>query len=199
MSKVKVVQQISKLLKIDVDRAKKFYKKSNSAGEFSNIEESDEGFDKQLKKRVTFLSSSDYEESCLTSLKALNNFAETDFGSSRQRDFNQKWADTTRGYLGEKAFQKFIFDKAKIKSELAHKKGQLSDFIYTDIAKIKKPEEKSYREPKKTISIKTTKFNGMWLALCAGFIIEFDGIMPVTAFTSSLIPFSTFPVRLFVS
>ena len=163
MSSIKTFQKISELLNITSDKAEKFYQKSKLAKEFSNTEESDEWFDKRLKKQIIFLSSSDYEESCLTSLKALSNFAGTDFGSSRQRDFNQKWADTTRGYLGEKAFQKFIFDKAKIKSELAHKKGQLSEFINTDIAKIKKPKEKSYKEPKKNIGIKTTKFNGMWL------------------------------------
>ncbi len=163
MSNIKMVQQISELLNISLDKAQKFYEKSNSSGEFSNTEESEEWFDKRFKKRLVFLSAGDYEESCLTSLKALSNFAETDFGSSRQRDFNQKWADTTRGYLGEKAFQNFLFDKTKIRSKLAHKKGPLSDFIDTDIAKVKKLKEKFYREPKKTIGVKTTKFNGMWL------------------------------------
>ena len=88
MSSIKTFQKISELLNITSDKAEKFYQKSKLAKEFSNTEESDEWFDKRLKKQIIFLSSSDYEESCLTSLKALSNFAGTDFGSSRQRDFN---------------------------------------------------------------------------------------------------------------
>ena len=156
------IKKISDLLKLSENNSRIFYEKSFIAGEFLNESDFDDWFENRLKRNIIFLSKSDYEEMCLNSLKALRNFAETDFGSSRQRDFNQKWADTTRGYLGEKALQKFL-EKFKISVKLQHKAGELNDFIGTDIHEIKKPGENRLRTPKKTIGIKTTKLNGMWL------------------------------------
>ena len=163
MSDINTVKQISDLLNMTELTAEKFYKKSYIAKEFLTDKESGEWFNNRLKSKTVFLTVSDYESACLSALRALKNFAETDFGSSRQRDFNQTWADTTRGYLGEKAFQKFLSKKSGIESKLEHKKGHRNEFIHTDIYKIKKQGEQRFREPNKTIGIKTTKFNGMWL------------------------------------
>ncbi len=157
------INKISSLLKLSKNHSKNFYEKSLIGGEFSNDSEFENWFENRLKTNVVFLDKSDYEEMCLNSLKSLKNFSATDFGSSRQRDFNQKWADTTRGYLGEKAFQKFLLEKFEIQSKLKHKEGELDKFIKTDIHEIKLKEEKVFRKPKKTIGIKTTNFNGMWL------------------------------------
>lgn len=157
------IKKISNILNLNEKNSETFYKKSLLSGEFSNESSFEDWIENRLKKNVIFLNKSDYEEMCLNSLKSLRNFAETDFGSSRQRDFNQKWADTTRGYLGEKAFQKFLLKRFEIKSKLKHKKGELSDFIHTDIHAIKRKGEKKLQSLRKTISIKTTKLNGMWL------------------------------------
>ncbi len=157
------VKKISDLLGLNQLNSEKFYKKSYISGEFANEKESAEWIEKRIKNNTVFLTVSDYEEVCLNALKSLKNFAETDFGSSRQRDFNQKWADTTRGYLGEKAFQKFLWEKFNIESKLEHRAGELKKFIHTDIYEIKKREDLKFRKPKKTIGIKTTSLNGMWL------------------------------------
>ena len=102
MSNETYINKISSLLRLNKNHSKNFYEKSLFGGEFLNDSDFENWFENRLKTNVVFLDKSDYEEMCLSSLKSLKNFAETDFGSSRQRDFNQKWADTTRGYLGEK-------------------------------------------------------------------------------------------------
>ena len=102
MSSKSHIEQISDILNLNETYSENFYKKSLISGEFLDDSEFENWFKNRLTKNIVFLSKSDYEEMCLSSLKSLKNFAETDFGSSRQRDFNQKWADTTRGYLGEK-------------------------------------------------------------------------------------------------
>ena len=163
MSNKSHIKQISYILNLNEINSEKFYNKSFASGEFLNESDFENWFKNRLTKNIVFLNKSDYEEMCLSSLKSLKNFAETDFGSSRQRDFNQKWADTTRGYLGEKAFQKFLLQRFDIESKLKHKKGKLSDFIDTDIHEIKIKGEEKFRTPKKTVGVKTTNFNGMWL------------------------------------
>ena len=163
MTKDVCIEKISNLLDTTKEISEKVYKASFDSREFVTEDECEDWFHNRFKESVIFLDKSDYEKMCLTSLKALKNFPGTDFGSSRQRDFNQKWADTTRGYLGERAFQKLIEKKFKIKSKLKHTPGKREDYDKTDIDKIKKKEDIQFRTPKKTIGIKTIKFNGMWL------------------------------------
>ena len=163
MSDKNHIKQISNLLGLNELDSKKFYRKSHISGEFLNESESEKWIEKRLKNNTVFLTKEEYEETALSALKSLKNFAGTDFGSTRQRDFNQKWADTTRGYLGEKAFQKFLLKRFDIKSKLKHTIGELKDFIHTDIYEIKKRRELKFRPPEKTIGIKTTSLNGMWL------------------------------------
>ena len=163
MSDKNYIKQISDLLGLNAAGSEKFYKKSCVSGEFSTEGEIADWIENRLKSNTVFLTVADYEEICLNALKSLKNFAETDFGSTRQRDFNQKWADTTRGYLGERAFQKFLLKKFNMESRLKHTVGELRDFIHTDIYEIKGKGERKFRQPKKTIGIKTTSLNGMWL------------------------------------
>ncbi|MCZ0932467.1 MAG: hypothetical protein OXJ52_04870 [Oligoflexia bacterium] len=96
MSNENCINKISSLLRLNKNHSKNFYEKSLSAGEFLNDSDFENWFENRLKTNVVFLNKSDYEEMCLSSLKSLKNFSATDFGSSRQRDFNQKWADTIR-------------------------------------------------------------------------------------------------------
>ena len=97
MSKEDCLKKISNLLNTPMETSERLYKISLSSGEFSIGDDFEGWFKNRLKENVVFLNKSDYEEMCLSSLKALQNFPGTDFGSSRQRDFNQKWADTIRG------------------------------------------------------------------------------------------------------
>jgi hypothetical protein len=99
---------------------------------------------------------------CINALKILKTTAAHDYGSSRQRDMGQLWADMTRGYLGEYAFKLFLKKKFNINAELGHQKGNLLDYIQTDIHKISKDNINFYK-PNKSISIKTSKWNGIWL------------------------------------
>lgn len=98
---------------------------------------------------------------CIDALKIVSTTAGTDFGSSRQRDFGQVWADMTRGYLGEYAFKKFLEKTYSISCELGHEIGNLGDYLPTDIHNIKKSGE-SWRKPKLSIGVKAVKWNGIW-------------------------------------
>jgi hypothetical protein len=98
----------------------------------------------------------------INALKTYGQIAGTDYGSSRQRDKMQMWSDMTRGYLGEIAVQKKIKDDFNILTTLEHNKGNIEDFLASDLPKIKKDGEE-LRDNKIKISIKTTKWNGIWL------------------------------------
>lgn len=67
----------------------------------------------------------------------------------------------TRGYLAEYAFILFLEKKWNIKAELGHEKGNLKDYLPSDIHKIHKKSE-PLRESKIKIGIKGTKWNGIW-------------------------------------
>jgi len=73
----------------------------------------------------------------------------------------QLWADMTRGYLGEYALKLFLLQKFNIDTELGHERGNLKDYLPTDIHKIKRSDG-NWDKPKINISIKTTKWNGIW-------------------------------------
>lgn len=102
-----------------------------------------------------------YARMCIDALKILKSTAATDYGSSRQRDLGQLWGDMTRGYLAEYAFMLFLQKNWNIEAELGHEKGDLKDYLPSDIHKIKKNSE-PLREPKIKIGIKGTKWNGIW-------------------------------------
>lgn len=100
---------------------------------------------------------------CVNALKFLLTTTATDFGSSRQRGLWQMWADMTRGYIGEYAVVKFLQKHWQIEAELGQEKGNIKEYLPTDIHNIKKPNEKILRKPQLNIGIKTTKWNGIWL------------------------------------
>lgn len=104
----------------------------------------------------------DYLKALVRALWLAPVFAGTDFGSSRQRDMAQVWTDTARGFLGEIAVSKFLLNSFDIKTTVDIRRGELTEFLPTDIANIKLPDEE-WRKPNLNISIKTTKFNGRWL------------------------------------
>jgi hypothetical protein len=67
----------------------------------------------------------------------------------------------TRGYLGEYAVKLFLSKNFYIETELGHEQGELRDFLPTDIHRIKK-NNGNWGSPRINLSIKTTKWNGIW-------------------------------------
>ncbi|MEM3484403.1 MAG: S24 family peptidase [Candidatus Methanomethyliaceae archaeon] len=126
------------------------------------IMESFDSWLERFKYQLVWLDKSDYSRALIRALWLAPVFAGTDFGSSRQRDMGQVWTDTARGFLGEIAFAKFLKDRFMIESKIDTRRGELADFLPSDIAKVKLPNE-NWREPRLKISLKTTKFNGRWL------------------------------------
>lgn len=99
----------------------------------------------------------DYLKAAVYALNLAPRLAGTDYGTSRQRDLGQLWTDTIRGFLGEVAFAEWVRERFGIELELDYRKGMLEEFLSSDI--------KSFggKKPRHNLSIKTTKFSGVWL------------------------------------
>ena len=149
------------ILNVDLKQALLIIEKSVSGGETS-IENLPNWLDQRFVPNRVEINKNEYAEMCVNALKAVSNIAATDYGTSRQRDFGQLWADMIRGYLGEIAFVKFLKNKWGIEADLGHEKGSLNDYLPLDIHEVRIPTE-NFRKPKINISIKTTKWNGIWL------------------------------------
>jgi len=142
-----------------------FVQKVYDGGEVEedNEEKFIQWIENRLKPNLFFLDKEDYLESCIDSLRTVYAVASTDYGSSRQRDKAQLWSDMTRGYLGEIAVRKKFKNNFNIQVKLAHQPGRLADFTGSDLPFVKKGGDKDFRKSKIDISIKTTKWNGIWL------------------------------------
>ena len=116
---------------------------------------------KRLEPNLVFIDQVGYTKMCVDALKTVATTVATDFGSSRQRDFGQIWADITRGYLGEYAFKLLLEKRWGISISLNHEEGNLEEFLPSDIYHVVINGKR--RRPKINLSIKTTKFNGIWL------------------------------------
>ncbi|HUW43816.1 MAG TPA: hypothetical protein VMV95_02565 [Bacillota bacterium] len=121
-------------------------------------------FTHRLIPNTIVLTKEDYMKALYRAFRllVLANIAMTDFGSSRQRDFGQRWTDFTRGFLGEIGIEKFFKEKLGLIVDLEEKKiGNVEEFLPTDITKIK--EKGKWREAEVLTSIKTSKLGSMWL------------------------------------
>lgn len=157
-----IVEKIQVLMSEDAPSSIRILNAAITGGETKNNDSSIvEWIENQLTPNLIFIDKAGYTEMCLDALKTLSTQALTDFGTSRQRDFGQAWADKTRGYLGEYAVVKFLKDRFSVETKLAHQQGHAESFYDTDIAEVLDQEE--FRSPKINIGIKTTKFNGIWL------------------------------------
>lgn len=163
MSKIKEVHfhnQISKILDVEHNVAEVILDKAIQGKECD-----ESSIEHWIQEKLTMLSvridEAGYKRMCIDALKIVGKTAATDFGSSRQRDFGQLWADMTRGYLGEYAVKIFLKEKFGLTVELDHQKGQLENYLSSDISLVK-VENGNFRKPNINIGIKTIKWNGIW-------------------------------------
>lgn len=158
----KIIGKIQNELDVDNHTAQGIYDKAVSGNEITDDFTADEWLEQRFLQNCVLIDEEGYSKMCIDALKILGTTAATDYGSSRQRDLGQLWADMTRGYLGELAFLKFLEEKWNIKSDLGHEVGALQDYLPMDIHKVKK-EQEEWRIPSLKIGVKTTKWNGIWL------------------------------------
>lgn len=116
----------------------------------------------RFSERLIWLSKEDYLRALTQALWLAPVFAGTDYGSSRQRDMAQVWTDTARGFLGEIALGTFLKEKYAVEIKSDQRRGNVSDFLPSDITKIK-VQGKDWAPSKLNLSIKSTKLNGRWL------------------------------------
>jgi hypothetical protein len=159
MEREQAIKTISNELRVNFAEAERILDKAVAGGEVGC--DFDEWINQRFLPNVVFIDENGYSQMCIDALKILSKTAATDYGSSRQRDLGQLWADMTRGYLGELAFKLFL-EKNKILSELDHGVGDIADYLPMDIHRIKKNNQ-DWRLPNLKISVKTTKWNGIWL------------------------------------
>lgn len=161
MNKETAIAQIVANTDVDIDSAELILRKAKEGGEVAG-----KCYESWLNERflpnIVKIDLSDYTRMCVDALKILGNTAATDYGSSRQRDLGQLWADMTRGYLGEIAVKNFLKAKWDIDITLGHEIGELVEYLPTDIEKIKDSSGK-FRQANLKVSIKATKWNGIWL------------------------------------
>ncbi len=101
---------------ITSEEAQKIVEKAGAGGEFNEDFSIETWLEKRLLPNCVVIDEEGYARMCVDALKILSGTAATDYGSSRQRDMGQLWADMTRGYLGELAFLKFLEHKKKSKA-----------------------------------------------------------------------------------
>jgi len=159
MTKEETAQNVAEYLSVSKAEALPIVEKAIVGGE---TEEKNlaEWFGLRFTPNVVFIDEEGYARMCIDALKILGTTAATDYGSSRQRDLGQLWADMTRGYLGEMAFKLFLAERG-VEIELGHEVGDLTDYLPSDIHRIKKSGEE-WRVPKARVGIKATKWNGIW-------------------------------------
>jgi hypothetical protein len=160
---INVAELIAKQLGIDsIDEAIKIIEKAVAGKEIKKELNLERWFQDRFKPNLVFIDEKGYAEMCIDALKILGSTAATDYGASRQRDLGHLWADMTRGYLGELAFKEYLLKKWDVEVKLGHESGLLENFLHADIHEVKNKEGYFFK-PNLKISIKTTKWNGIWL------------------------------------
>ena len=161
MTREQAIQIIAEKLGVDIIEATMILEKAEIGGEINNTVPIEKWLNERFLPNCIFIDEDGYARMCVDALKILSFTAATDYGSSRQRDMGQLWADMTRGYLGELAFITYLEHRWKINATLGHEVGALKDFLPEDIKSVKKENEPE-RSPKIKVSIKTVKWNGIW-------------------------------------
>lgn len=154
--------EVFRKLGIEESEADKIIEKAGAGGEISPVCSLEAWLSERFVPNTVIIDESGYTRMCVDALKILGTTAATDYGGSRQRDLGQLWADMTRGYLGEFAFSLFLKKRWNIDCQLGHEVGNLDEYLPMDIHRIRE-KHGNYRTPKIQISVKTTKWNGIWL------------------------------------
>ncbi|MBI4599833.1 hypothetical protein HY732_02835 [Candidatus Uhrbacteria bacterium] len=149
-------------LKLGDQELELIFDKAIAGGEARDKEEIEKWARDRFLPNCVIISKEEYARMCVSALKIIPHVAATDYGSSRQRDMGQLWADMIRGYLGEAAFLKFLKSHWNIDADLGHEKGFLEEYLPMDIHEVIFP-GKPPRPPNLKISVKATKWNGIWL------------------------------------
>lgn len=155
-------KKVRDYLNTDEAEASLIVDKAIAGGEIVSSDGFEDWFSNRFVTNTIFIDEDGYAKMCIDALKILKGTAATDYGSSRQRDMGQLWADMTRGYLAEYAFIKYLKDVWNIDAELDHEKGDLSDYLPMDVHRVKKSSDSGFRVPRVKIGIKGTKWNGIW-------------------------------------
>lgn len=108
MNRDSAIKQINEKLGIEPEEADKLIEKAMVGGEIVSEDNIGEWFNERFLPNCVLIDEIGYAQMCVDALKILSTTAATDYGSSRQRDMGQLWADMTRGYLGEHAFVLFL-------------------------------------------------------------------------------------------
>lgn len=161
MTKNDAINLLKEKMNIDLEEAANIIDKAMAGGEINEEITFDEWINERLLPNLLFIDEKGYSQMCIDALKILSKTAPTDYGSSRQRDLGQLWADMTRGYLGEYAFSLFLKNRWGITAQLGHEVGKLEDYLPMDIHLIKESQAE-YRTPRLKIGIKAVKWNGIW-------------------------------------
>ncbi|MFQ5485183.1 MAG: hypothetical protein ACE5DO_07600 [Desulfobacterales bacterium] len=148
---------------IETGEADKLIEKAIIGGEIAGETKIDEWLEERFFPNCVLIDEPGYAQMCVDALKILGSTAPTDYGSSRQRDLGQLWADMTRGYLGELAFILFLRKRWNIEADLGHEIGNLDAYLPMDIHEVRLSSEEKFRAPKIGISIKAAKWNAIWL------------------------------------
>jgi hypothetical protein len=154
------IKKVSAFLGISLDEAEKFIEKSTVSGEITTAFPIDDWIEQRLLPNTIFIDEAGYSQMCIDALKILKTTAATDYGSSRQRDMGQLWADMTRGYLGEFAVKQLLKQKYNVDVVLGHEVGTVEEYLPSDIYKVR--EGTLERDPKINIGMKAAKLNGVW-------------------------------------
>ncbi len=156
----KAVTAIVERLNVETAEAQMIVAKAIQGGETTDTG-AFEWYQERLLPNLVFIDEPGYAAMCIDALKIVSTTAGTDFGSSRQRDLSQQWADMTRGYLGEYAFKLFL-QKKGISASLGHEVGTLAQYLPMDIHSVHRSGEE-WRPPRVAVGVKTTKWNGIWM------------------------------------
>lgn len=159
---ISLIGNICRQLNTDANEAEKIIEKAIIGGEITSLISPENWLQERFLLNCVTIDEDGYAKMCIDALKIVQRTAPTDYGSARQRDLGQLWADMTRGYLGELALEHFLKEYWNIDIQLGHEVGTLEEYLPTDVHKVREPGAE-WRTPKIKISVKTTKWNGIWL------------------------------------
>ena len=144
-----------------------YFSKIMVGSEIENLNDNsfEDWLENRLKPNLVFLDEKDYLEMAIEALETTGNIAKTNFGSAQQRDEMALWINKITGYLGELAFKKKLINDFNLDCKLPHSAGTAKENMPSDIPLIKDANKEGFREPNLKISIKQTKWSGVWLDL----------------------------------